>query len=252
MVISHKYRYCFVELPHTASSAIQKELVEHYDGIRVLHKHATYVEFLRLANAEEKRYFVFSGIRNPLDEAVSLYFKFKNNHSGNYTNPAMFQRNGGFITEADLRAYHFIVDNDAGFGPYLREFYKVPYDNWSALSHADFDYVVRFEHLQEDFAEVLKRIGIPQVRPLPAFNVTEGRSADWLSHYTPDVVPHAARIFGPFLEEWGYGLPPEWGPVRVPAAARVQFALLRPVRRMRWRLQAIRSRDLAPIPREAA
>lgn len=251
MVISHKYRYCFVELPHTASSAISKELTEHYAGLEVLHKHAKYEEFLRVASEAERGYFVFSGIRNPMDEAVSLYFKYKKNHAGNYTNPAKFKRNGGHVSEADLRIYNFIVRNDASFGDFLRQFYKVPYDNWSALSHARFAYVIRFENLQDDFAEVLRRLDIEQQRPLPPFNVTQGKEGHYLTHYTPDVVGYAKRIFGPFMQQWGYAFPAEWGDATVPAVARAEYALLKPLRRLRWQLQVARSRMPEPIPREA-
>ncbi len=38
MIISSKYRYIFVGLPYSGSSAISKELVEHYDGEVLFHK----------------------------------------------------------------------------------------------------------------------------------------------------------------------------------------------------------------------
>jgi hypothetical protein len=252
MIISHDFKYCYVELPHTASSAIARELVEHYGGISVLQKHSKYEEFLRVANEAERGYFVFSGIRNPMDEAVSLYFKYKNNHAGNYTNPAKFKRNGGHVSESDLRIYNFIAQNDASFGDFLRRFYRVPYDNWSALSHAKFDYVIRFEHLQDDFAEVLERIGIEQKGPLPAFNVTVGKEGDFLDYFTPDVQPYARRIFGPFMRRWGYAFPEAWGDQNVPPSAEALFSLLRPARRFRWKVQVARSSMPKPIPREAA
>src|SRR5262245_27774439 len=80
MVISHKHRYLFVEIPNTGSTAISAELRRHYDGEPVLHKHATYGEFLRLASRDQRTYFVFGTVRNPLDLAVTEYFKLKTNH----------------------------------------------------------------------------------------------------------------------------------------------------------------------------
>jgi len=48
-------------------------------------------------------------------------------------------------------------------------------------------------------------------RPLPVVNKTgEKREAFW-SYYTPEVQDYARRIFGPFMKEWGYEFPPEWG-----------------------------------------
>ena len=72
MIISHKYKYLFVELPLTASTAVSKELRENYDGESILYKHATYHEFLKIASPEEKKYFVFSGMCNPLDMELHL------------------------------------------------------------------------------------------------------------------------------------------------------------------------------------
>ena len=78
MIISHKNKYLFVELQHTASSAISRELRVNYGGEPILRKLARYHEFLKAASAEEKNYFVFSGIRNPLDVAVTIYIKVRN------------------------------------------------------------------------------------------------------------------------------------------------------------------------------
>lgn len=85
MIISGEHRYVFVELPRTGSTAIRKELLNQYGGRKILQKHSTYQEFLRTANEEEKRYFVFSGVRNPLDDAVSHYFKLASDHHGRFS-----------------------------------------------------------------------------------------------------------------------------------------------------------------------
>ena len=118
MVISHEHRYLFVELPHTGSTAIHAELCSNYTGENILHKHAYYHEFLKVASSEEKKYFAFSGLRNPLDEAVSIFFKYKTNH-GNYINPRQMKKNGGWVNKRDLVRYHYIKDNNADFPLYF-------------------------------------------------------------------------------------------------------------------------------------
>ena len=91
MIISHKHKYVFVELPQTASSAIAKELKANYDGHEILFKHALYsTDFLKQAKPEEKAYKVISGMRNPMDICVSNYFKFKTDHENRYSNPRSF------------------------------------------------------------------------------------------------------------------------------------------------------------------
>jgi hypothetical protein len=45
MVISHKHKYLFVELPKTATSAISHELIETYAGEKILRKRSAYRDF---------------------------------------------------------------------------------------------------------------------------------------------------------------------------------------------------------------
>lgn len=73
VIISDRHRYLFVELPRTGSTAVHRELKARYDGTPILTKHATYRDFLKVATENQKRYFVFSSVRNPLDDAVPLH-----------------------------------------------------------------------------------------------------------------------------------------------------------------------------------
>lgn len=240
MIISDEHRYVFIAQPHTACSAIQIELKRHYGGRRMLTKHATYAAFLRAATPEQRRYFVFSGIRNPLDEAVSLYFKYKTDHKGNYTArlPIMSERQ---------REAFEVVTEEADFASYLRRFYRRPYDNDTIVYHRHMDHLVRFEHLQEDFSLALQRLGLEQVRPLPMINPT-GERGTYLDYYPKDLRPHAARIFGPFMRKWGYVLPREWAGVSVPRSAMITFRLLSPVRYLYRRYLRLGALDIERRP----
>jgi Sulfotransferase family len=241
MIISHKHRYVFVELPLTGSTAISAELRENYDGIPMLHKHATYLDFLRAANADEKSYFVFSCIRDPLDQAVSFYFKYKTNHRGIYTNPGRATRFKGSIyhrifLHVDQKRFRFIQDNDADFATYFLRFYKRPYSNWSVLSHKRFDYVIRFENIQEDFSRVLRRIGVAQKRPLPIRNKTSAKDGGYEKHYcTPEVIRRAKFVFGPFMEMWGYSFPSNWGYDSLGWRQRTAYEAVNAFRKFYWR-----------------
>lgn len=234
MIVSHKHKYLFVELPHTGSTAVSRELCANYDGIPILHKHAHYDEFLRIASPEEKTYFVFSGIRNPLDEAVSVYSKYKINHKENYTKPERLRKNGGHVTNSDLRRFNFIENNDADFPSYFRRFHTYPYDNLSCLSHKEFNFVMRFENLQGDFAQALRLIGLEPKEPLPMANKTSGKRRDFLSYYTPEIHERARRVFGPFMRRWGYDFPSEWGDNSVPWSGQILFHIFGVLRKFYW------------------
>lgn len=224
MIISHKHKYLFVELPRTGSTAISKELRECYDGARILRKHATYLEFLKVASPEEKKYFAFSCIRNPLDDLVSQYFKYRTNHKQRYTDPVKLQRRGKLVRTIDLLRFKSIQRTDMDFATYFKRFHKIPYSNWSILSHKQFDFVIRFENLEKDFATVLELLGVEQKRPLPLVNRT-GEKASFLSYYTLEIYEQARKVCGPFMKVWGYDFPAEWGDNSVPLLSQVEFHL---------------------------
>ena len=115
MIISHKYRFLFIGLPFSASSAINKELHAKYEGLPYLRKHSLYHEFKKVATIKEKKYFVFAVLRNPMEIAVTIYEKMRANAKGNFTNPDLFKENGGHITKNHLLKFNFIQKNNATF-----------------------------------------------------------------------------------------------------------------------------------------
>jgi len=209
MIISHQHKYLFVELPRTGSTAIRRELRQQYNGVPILFKHATYYDFLRHASPEEKQYFVFSCIRNPMDEAVSLYFKYKTDHQSRFSEAHKAEKNQ-LVRSLNFKKYRFIQNHQADFSTYFLKHYHRPYSNWSCLSHKTFDFVIRFENLAQDFAQALQRIGLEPKRPLPVVNKTGERKQSFSTYYTPETINRARRIFGPYMQQWGYEFPPEW------------------------------------------
>ncbi len=199
----------FIELPRTGSSAVSRELCEHYGGTRILKKHATYRDFLKIASGDEKSYFVFSGIRNPLDKIVSLYFKYRTDQR-DYENSEIYAQSNPFITYLQKKQFRYVKYGNASFSEFFRRFYVFPFDDWSCLDHKRLDFVLHFEELGRDFAEVLKLLGIEPIRPLPVRNKTKARNEDFWSFYGPDVQQRAEWVFGPYLRRWGYVFPLDW------------------------------------------
>jgi hypothetical protein len=224
MVICHQHRYLFIEVPNTGSTAISSELRSQYGGEGILHKHATYAEFLRVATKSERRYFVFGTVRNPLDLAVTEYFKLKTNHRGRFTD----QRRLGTpsLTTNHVRKFKFIHDEGADFPTFFRRFKVDVYNNYYLLLHRRFSMVMRFERLQDDFMTALRTIGITPIRPLPRVNTTAEKRSDFASYYTPDLYEHAKRLYAPFMRRWGYEFPGHWGPVRPSVLSEIKFRSL--------------------------
>lgn len=210
MIISHVHRYVFVELPRTGSTAIRRELRELYDGSPILHKHATYLDYLKQASPVERGYFAFSGIRNPLDDAVSRYFKLKTDHKQRFSDPSQRQRQRPLNNALDRRMFAYLKRTDASFSDFFLHFYHLPYDTWASLSHDRLDHLIRFESIVEDFDAALRKIGIDPVRPLPQVNRTGQRSQGFAEYYSPAARRRARRVMGPYMERWGYEFPEAW------------------------------------------
>ncbi len=232
MIISHKYKFLFIGLPFSASSAITKELHANYEGKPFLRKHSLYHEFIKVATTEEQDYFVFAVLRNPMEMAVTVYEKMKANAKGNFTNPELFKENGGHITKNHRLRFNYIKDNNASFQEYFLKFYTKPYDNYSSMTLDSCNFVIRYENIAKDYLLALKKAGIDEPTPLPAANKTAGKKQDMSLYYTDEVKEQAIYVFGPFLAKYNYSFPENWGEVKIPLLSTFKFKIMGTLRRI--------------------
>jgi hypothetical protein len=235
MIISHRHRYLFVEVPRTGSTAISAELRENYDGHGILRKHASYRDFLRAASDDERTYFTFAAVRNPLDIAVTRYVRLKDDVQELYRDPTKVAVRNSLAGRLERRIYAWVQRTDADFERFLRRWYLLPYDTWTTLDHERMDAVIRFESLTADFDATLQRMGITPLRELPVRNATPGRDRDWERHYTPGAIRRAVWVFGPYMERWGYAFPESWGAIRIPFWSRVLYRVAHVIRSVYWK-----------------
>ena len=231
MIVSHKYKFLFIGLPFSASSAISKELHLQYEGEPYLRKHSLYHEFEKVATKQEKKYFVFAVLRNPMDIVVTLYEKMKANAKGNFTNPELFTENGGHITKQHRERFNYIHDNKASFQEYFNKFFMKPYDNLSSLTLSNCDFIIKYENIAKDYLTALQKAGVENPRPLPVANKTVGKKKNLSTYYTDDIKEKTIAIFGPFLEKYNYTFPKEWGEVSIPLRNIVYFKILSSLRK---------------------
>jgi hypothetical protein len=215
MIISDRHKYLFLEMPYSASTATSKELIEHYNGRLVFNeRHAPYAQFLQIATPEQRKYFVFAGIRNPLDTIVTTYLK--------------SVRKG-------------LLPKSTDFSTYFTNTYSLPYVNFVSMSARYVDFFIRFESLQTDIEECLKKMGVEQIQPLPSRNRTSEKSKHFLEYYTPDIIPRVQRVLGPYMAEWGYSFPSEWPDHNVSKISTSLYALTKILKinwwAIRWRFQ---------------
>jgi hypothetical protein len=234
VIISHTHRYLFVELPRTGSTAVRHELRELYDGVPILHKHSTYDEFRRQASPDQLKYFVFSTVRNPLDDAVSRYFKLRTDHRQRFSDITQQKNRRALNSFIDDRMYKYLANSAVDFSTFFLHFYRLPYDTWASLDHKSFDYVMRFERLADDFDKVLRLIGLEPKRMLPARNVTGERTNSFTDYYSARARRRAFHVFGPYMRRWGYEFPSDWGVPPRSTLDEVGYTVFNGLARLYW------------------
>jgi hypothetical protein len=234
MIISHQNRFLFVEIPQTASVAISHELRANYGGEQILEKHSFYSDFLKIATPRQKKYFVFAGIRNPLDDVVTWYFKLKTNYGQEFTDPVKRKRIKMVRKLIGTRMFENVHREGMDFPTFFMKYYKRPYNNFSCLIRNHYDYLIRFENLQADFARLLQILGLELKRPLPVRNPTKSRNKDFWSYYSPEMIPRAKKVFGPFMKEWGYEFPADWGNYSPSRCNQLEYKWFSLLRKIKW------------------
>lgn len=231
MIISQKYKYLFIEIPNTGSTSISQELCEFYGGRKILRKHSNYFEFAKKVRKKEKEYFVFAGIRNPLDATVSTYLKYISNHKSIFTDEKNFLKNGGWIPKRFQKLFEFIQNTNSDFAVFFKKLFpfSLPYNGLINLNKDRCDYIMRFERLEDDFSNVLKLLKINQVRPLPHLNKTKYKK-DFENYYEDKIIDYVINVFGPFMLEWGYKFPEKWPNRPINYLDQIKFLIIKKLR----------------------
>lgn len=205
MMICAKHRTLFFAVPRTASKAISRAMTQHLGAIERKPMHMSYVEFMAGATAEQRKYFSFATVRNPLDSVVSAYFKKKMDHNGRFSRGTF--KSGRPIAAKALEEYRFIVEHDADFATYFAKFYQADY---SVPRHEEtlrkVDHVLRYENLAEDYAALIQERGWP-AHEVPVFNRTAGKKGSFVDYYPKEIHAQATRVFSRIMEAWGYEFP---------------------------------------------
>lgn len=225
-IVSWKHRFLFVQTPRTGCTAIaEKVLVPLYDGedlppdyvydgrgmMVVDRKHSTLQQLLThgfLSNEQASSLFKFSAVRNPFDSQASEYVKQRFTYRPLLDDPrAWIHRAPGYVDDMRFAAEHTFEEwlERRWRRPFLRAMvrgrYRVAVGDCSWQDGMDF--VMRFERLQEDFDEALRRIGLPQTA-IPAHNVTRERESDYRGYYTPRARRVVEAAFAETIERFRY------------------------------------------------
>lgn len=222
-VISRQYGLLFLLNPRTAGSAVARYMIDELggewlpgedefdnDGRMVFQrKHNTLRQLLdrgHLEPGDARRLFKFTTVRNPFDSLVSLYTKRKYRYREwmEQGEPWVFM-NPGLTEDIAYCQQH-------GFNAWVRRHYWKPalgsLLGKSYTVNEDYpegmDFVMRFEFLQEDFAGVMRRNGVPGDRRIPLDNPTNERRMHYREAYDGVTRRMVARAFQTDLATYGY------------------------------------------------
>jgi hypothetical protein len=208
MIINHQHQFCFFAIPRTASKAVSAVLIAHCQSEEIMRMHTSYDEFQAQAKPSEREYFSFTIIRNPLDSLVSAYHKIKSDHNSRFSRGTY--KDGRPLTPRAISAYRFIKEKEASFVDYFLKFHQEPFRRPRHEATArKVDRCLRFENLQDDFNDTLQMIGL-EPRIIPVRNTTAGKHKDFVSYYTPEIIPQAITVTRDIMNSWGYVYPKKW------------------------------------------
>jgi|SRR6056297_933763 len=235
-ILCRRYRYLFIAAPGTgctataaalehlcAGTAFPNEDIRARGELVASAKHASLPQLMEhgyLSFAERECLLVFTTVRNPFDYWPSEWLRWRRwaqhlDDPDSWVNaqPQAEQRIR-LALEADFDGFLRAM---LGHTPrrrlkrLLRPWRRTGNRIWyPAARHLHgtwlqgVDRVLRFEHLERDFAEILRELGLENPPDLPAVNVTQNRQSSYRDYYSKSTRRLVERVFAPDLQRFGY------------------------------------------------
>lgn len=225
MILVDDLDLLFVHVPQTGGTAVRRYLIDNLGGVQVAPMHQVWEQVApHLPRSDRLR--VMTAIRHPMDQTVSSYQKLVTDHRS--------QISRGVASRRRLKQHEYIATSAADFEAwFLRYRTRVFSPRWLGSVRRS-TWVLRFESLEADFHAALRDAGVRDVEPLSRVNATQREATAFNDQYsTVDARRRAARVFGPFMSEFGYHQPREWS-WRVPPWAQAEYAV-------GWRVRTARA-----------
>lgn len=241
MIISHKHKFIFSKPRKVAGTSVEVALSQYCGPDDIItenvasrdidadeytdyaRNHKGFFNHISPARIQAKigkqmwdEYFTFTIVRNPWDMLVSRFFWNKKNATPRST-PG--QALGELIREPwNLDKYgkvyvatrRALKDSDLSPDDTFEDFMKKLPHNYSNTKYyfdkqgnAYNDFVIRYEHLDEDYKTVCEKIGVPY-EPLPSLKTKTRKSRDYREFYTEELREWVAKDFAQEIDTFGY------------------------------------------------
>lgn len=241
MIVSHSRKFIFTKPRKVAGTSIEVALSQFCDPEDVITPNVssdaidadTYTDYARNYNGFFNHmrpsriqakigkhvwndYFVFTIVRNPWDMLVSRYFWNKKGATPQMTASQVLQELRKAPLNIDLYGKLFFavsrkllgkqLSKDDDFATFIK---KLPHNVANTKYYFDWrgrtwnDFVIRYEHLDEDYKIVCEKIGVPYT-PLPSLKTKTRSNHDYRTFYTPATREWVAKKFSKEIAEFGY------------------------------------------------
>ena len=240
MIISHRHKFIFLKPQKVAGTSVEVALAQHcgeddivtsisafnpnWDEDRYTHPGKEWAGYDRHATLNQVRkrlgrelwdaYFKFAVTRNPWDLVVSQYHWAARRDKGAvgrslkrfWTHPTRVRKNlrivgsslARNILKMDVVTFEFFVRHMLRYRDSNDPFY------FDRSGSVEFDFLIRFEHLQNDYTSACERIGLP-TSALPSLKTKSRHERRHYSTYYDDRTKElVAKMYHRHLEHFGY------------------------------------------------
>ena len=226
-MISHKYKFIFIQIPKTACTSVEHILTEYGCGrIRqgkdfwddIDFKHITFDDLeTRLDTDTLSAYFKFAFVRNPFDWLVSNYHYCRGIHVP-YLKRNIFDKNDAKKNPHgnNRDCINFIAKNKQKFNSmqissmefkewihwYVNNVHGTQFEMIQDLNKKNrMDMIGKMENLQEDFNIICDKIGIPR-QQIPHLNETKHKH--YTEYYDNETREMIEEKYAKDIEYFGY------------------------------------------------
>lgn len=182
---NHSHNFLFIHIPKTAGTSIAKSL-GFYES-----SHITIKEIEQQLNKKEfKDYYKFCFVRNPWARFLSLYNYARMDENEYHSAVTPEKAKYGKHTDYDLlknasleQCAEYLIERKLKHDTFWNHWQ--PQVNWikDKKGKNSVDYIGKVENLDEDFAKICKKIGMPYHK-LPKLNISKKTSNNYTYLYT--------------------------------------------------------------------
>lgn len=241
MIISHSRKFIFIKPRKVAGTSVEVALAQYCGSEDVITENVSSSEIDATTTQDFRRndegffnhmrskrikkkigekiwnsYYKISIVRNPWDMLVSRYFWNKKNATPRKSvsevsaeilqHPTQAHLYGKLFFALKRTLLHEDISPDDSFDTFLK---KLPHNASNTSYYFDAsgkpycDFVIRYEHLQEDFDRVCEYLGLPHTE-IPQLKTKVRSSRDYTSFYTPETRAWVEKKFAQEIKAFGY------------------------------------------------